>query len=240
MTVFVSPHFDDAIGSCGCLINNLVQCGETVEILTVFAGRHGCQNVSNFSKTLLKLWQLVDGIIERAEENVISCSRIGAVVRNLPFIEAIYRNCNGRWLYPNANDIFGKIQPEDKLLPNGIANTINSIYSDNIRFYFPGGRGSHVDHLLVKFAGEILASRGYNIILYTDFSYEGQINSIFPLEEETLYFGRDDLKAKIFAMDAYKSQLKMLFGSASSSSYFYKENIKGDKVYEQYFNVCKL
>ena len=34
--IFISPHYDDAIGSCGCLIDLLSKKNYNVDVLTVF------------------------------------------------------------------------------------------------------------------------------------------------------------------------------------------------------------
>ncbi len=47
-----------------------------------------------------------------------------------------------------------------------------------------------------------------------------------------------DLKMKIHAVNAYKSQLQMLFDSDDSSAYFTKENLSDEgEVYEVYYEV---
>ena len=38
--VFVSPHFDDAVCSCGCLMTQFVKQSHRVFLVTVFANKH--------------------------------------------------------------------------------------------------------------------------------------------------------------------------------------------------------
>ena len=238
MRVFVSPHFDDAIGSCGCLIHNLAMSGESVQVLTIFAGEHD-GNISEFAKKLLNIWQLKNGVTERALENEDACNIIGATCTNFSYIEALYRK-EVDWLYPFDGDMFGPIKAEDAALPMDIARRIMHEYKKDVSFYFPSGRGLHVDHLLVEKAGEILHSMGYSVKLYTDFSYTGDYCGHLNTRRKTCLFQEDDLIAKIRAVNAYKSQLKMLFGIDDSADYFTKENkLEEGEVYEAYYEVIK-
>lgn len=38
--IFISPHYDDAIGSCACLIDLLIKKKYNVDILTVFSKQY--------------------------------------------------------------------------------------------------------------------------------------------------------------------------------------------------------
>lgn len=38
--VFISPHYDDAVGSCACLIDWLIRKKYSVDILTVFSRQY--------------------------------------------------------------------------------------------------------------------------------------------------------------------------------------------------------
>ena len=234
MIVFVSPHFDDAIGSCGCLINKLVTLGESIQILTVFTGEHDGK-VSEFAKKLLDLWKLKNGVIERNIENIKACNVLGVGYSNLPYIEALYRKL-GSWLYPFDGDLFGHIHYADFYLPKEISSVISNIYSKDTIFYFPSGRGNHVDHILVKQVGELLLGNGFRVSFYTDFSYEGLITNDVNVHKVTRYFNVGDLEKKIKAFNEYKSQLKMLFKVADSREYFTRENMTEDGVvYEEYY-----
>jgi len=234
MIAFVSPHFDDAIGSCGCLINSLTSKGEDVQVLTVFAGEHDGK-VSEFAKLLLNLWNLSNGVTERNVENIEACNILGANYFNLHFVEALYRK-EKDWLYPSDGDLFGPINICDYNLSSEIADEIIRLYNRNTIFYFPSARGKHVDHLIVKAAGEILVSKGYTVRFYTDFSYSGEISNSLKIRKELTYFSTIDFEKKIRAFNAYKSQLKMLFDSDDSRDYFSKENkTKNGDIYEEYY-----
>lgn len=236
MKVFVSPHFDDAIGSSGCLIHSLVAAAEEVQILTIFAGEHD-GNISEFARKMLSIWHLRNGVTERALENAEACSILGTKDLNFLFIEALYRK-DIDWLYPFDGDLFGPIKSFDMNLPRKIADEIANNFGKETVFFFPGGRGKHVDHLLVKQAGEILYSKGFRVWFYTDFSYTGEINKGFKMRKIVKKFNMIDLNVKIRAFNAYKSQLQMLFKSDDASEYFFKENLsKEGEVYEEYYEI---
>lgn len=236
MNVVISPHFDDGIGSCGCLIYELVQAGELVELLTVFGGRRSNQ-ISAFARKLLDMWNLRDGVAERIAEDMLACKRLGAKQRILPFIEALYRKNADRWLYPEDGDLFRSARSEDAELTEQIAAKLLTIYSKEDLLLFPGGRGKHVDHLLVKRAGERLLQMGYRVEFYREFSYEGEIDGINRAVRYRRFFPEAALFAKIDAMNAYSSQLAMLFLNADATLYFQAENIERGEIFEQYYRI---
>lgn len=237
MNVFVSPHFDDAVGSCGCQISSISSSGQGAEVLTVFAGQHGC-TVSGFAKWMIDNWHLKNGVTERIQENDNACRILGAQVRNLSFPEALYRK-DRLWLYPDGRALFGTVHEKDLHLPEEIAEVIAEHYSKNDVFYFPGAIGGHVDHIIVKRAGEILAAKGCKVWLYEDFSYSGQIQSSLPLRMERRLFAPGDIEKKIRAVQAYTSQLEMLFQTSDPADYFYKTNrTESGGISEVYYEIC--
>ena len=236
MNVFVSPHFDDAVGSCGCQISSLCSSGQDAEVLTIFAGQHGC-TVSGFAKWMIDSWHLQNGVTERIKENDNACRILGAQARNLDFPEALYRK-DRTWLYPDGRALFGTVHENDLHLSKEISEVIAGLYSNDTVFYFPGALGGHVDHMVVKRAGEILAAKGCKVFLYEDFSYSGKIQSSLPLRRERRFFTSGDIEKKILAVRAYTSQLEMLFQTSDPSDYFYKTNrTESGMISEVYYEI---
>jgi hypothetical protein len=60
-SIFLSPHPDDAVLSCGGWIDQLAQNGERPLVLTVFGGdRPAAVPLSAFARSLHERWQLGD------------------------------------------------------------------------------------------------------------------------------------------------------------------------------------
>ena len=58
--LFLSPHYDDAIYSCGGTIASLTAAGESVTILTICAGAPPSGQLSWFAEQLHERWGLAD------------------------------------------------------------------------------------------------------------------------------------------------------------------------------------
>ena len=86
---YISPHFDDAIGSCGGKINNDRVNGNDVYVVTIFS--RVTAPFSDYAKSLHDYWNLVDPFNDRKKENLDACESIGAKVLNLEYEDAIYR-----------------------------------------------------------------------------------------------------------------------------------------------------
>ncbi|MBN1468106.1 MAG: PIG-L family deacetylase [Fusobacteriaceae bacterium] len=232
--IFVSPHFDDAIGSCGGTISKLVKDEKCVFVLTPFAGEN-IGELSNFAIELNEVWRLNHPVRERKFENKKACSVLGCNHHNYDFVEAIYRKSEqGLFLYPNGNDIFKQISPHDcRIIPNLVSNFIND-HGDGDIYYFPFGIGRHVDHLILKYVGDLLSELSFKVLYYRDFYYDiEQIeNNIFQ-DYETVKFEieEEDFNNKIESFTQYVSQIPMLFENKEKMVSYFLERDKCNNVF---------
>lgn len=236
MYVFISPHFDDAIGSCGCFLHQLSSQHHNVDVVTLFGGSES-YNLSPLAKELHALWGIDNAAEYRREENKQACLIIGANPVDLDIPEALYRDNNGIWLYPELESIFGTVDEFDSSLHKSIADTLMECYSKDTHFVFPFGVGHHVDHMIAKRAGLILYTCGFDVSFYHDFSYsEILVDNLFLPNNK--YFTEEDLLCKKRAMGAYTSQLDMLFGEGLDL-YFDKNNRSIEGIYEKYYEIAQ-
>ncbi len=236
--VFVSPHFDDAVCSCGCLMTQFVKQSHRVFLVTVFANKHN-NELSPFAQELHNEWSK-NGLVNRELENKKACDILKVTSVNLKFDDAIYRKVGNQFLYPiNNGDIFNKINVYDKLLPCEIAHEImNNFGKYGYEYYFPIGKGKHVDHLLVKEAGLILIKYGYKVIFYEEFYYDDK--PLIKKFNEFKYYC--DIEEKIKAIMQYTSQLKMLFDGVDQHDvrmYFKKHFCENGNFFEKYYTLKK-
>lgn len=237
MYVFVSPHFDDAAGSCGCLISGLKRSGKEIYVVTVFAGETG-PALSPFARGFRHMWHMKDPVGERSAENSRACGILGAVPWDLPFQDAIYRK-EEDWLYQSSEELFGPVREEDYDLPERIAGMIFMRFGTGAEYYFPLGAGDHVDHVLVRTAGGILGKMGCRVWYYRDFSYEDAKDRDPELREYIIESSLQDLRIKTEAVKCYRSQLEMLFEDGDPEAYFKRVNLSGQgKVFETYYRIC--
>lgn len=156
--IYVSPHLDDAVFSCGALISRQVRDGQEVLIVTVMAGDPPTGQLSELANELHRGWGLGGGTpSHRREEDLRSCLLLGAKACHLRWPDAIYRlGLPGEPLYPTAEALFGPVQEPDLAASAVIADDLLHAISSAQAVYCPLGIGRHVDHRLARMATERL------------------------------------------------------------------------------------
>lgn len=205
---FVSPHYDDAIGACGALIADMVFNKKNVTVLTVFAGNNKTP-LSMYAKKLHKKWGITD-IHQREDEDCKACRRLGCKSKKMRFMDAIYRrNDSGESLYPSSASLFSSLCKEDILLQKQILNCFLEQFDSNTAFYFPLGKGGHVDHVITHWVGKKLKENGYDVTFYVDFFYNKtkEISSDYFVYKVSVHLQ----ELKVLAMLEYRSQLPTLY-----------------------------
>lgn len=174
MHVYVSPHLDDAALSCGGTIFQQTQAGEEVLVVNVFAGLPEYDQLSAFARAKHAVWGSPgDVVAARRAEDEAALSILGADAVYWAYGDAIYRVEGDRALYPSEAGIFGDVDPAEADLPAELADRVEAILDRwaGAICYAPLGIGHHVDHLIVREAGLVLAERGRRVWFYEDFPY---------------------------------------------------------------------
>lgn len=212
--IYLSPHLDDAALSAGGLIYEQTQSGIPVEIWTFMCGDPHLTEYSPFAQLLHYQWGFADAvetIYKRRIEDTTAANILGAKVLHFDFLDCIYRrDANGDWLYPEG--VFGTIRPEDADLPAQIAAAITPRLQPDDVLVCQLGVGSHVDHVLVRQAAELL---GRPLIYDIDMPYFLYKSNEFGdkaagMKESTSRITEASLEPWIGAVIAYKSQLPSL------------------------------
>lgn len=217
--VFLSPHFDDAIFSCGGTIAQLVRAGRRVTILTVMGG--SLPDVVPDTPIVRELharWQAGENPIPtRQREDASAAQQLGAEIVQLGIPDCVYRMANGQALYPDEASLWGRVHPLDRLeayadLSEAANHAMQADY-----LYAPLGVGNHVDHQIVRRWGVELAAQKPSIVLqfYTDFPYmkdSSKINSALlevgtTVQPRWVFLNPQDLTLKMDAMACYASQI---------------------------------
>lgn len=231
--IYLSPHLDDVIFSCGGTIAQQVQRGETVAAITVFAGSPPPGTpLSSFASSLHERWQasappdadFSDLPAVRRAEDQRAFAAISPTIQvvHLSLPECIYRldPVSGQALYMSEEAIFGEIQPTD---PAYAALRVAPPLPANATLYAPLGIGHHVDHQLVRRAVESWGLPPNLVRYYEDYPYaeeeaavqaalgegsrwQAQVNAL----DETA------LAAKIGAMAQYCSQISTFWHSVEA------------------------
>ncbi len=216
-TVYLSPHLDDAVLSCGGRIAAQVRAGRAVRVVTPFTADEPADGVSELAAGLHRLFRLRGGVVAaRRAEDVEACRRLRALHEHWGEAEAVYRRRAGEFPYPDLERLFGAPRPADDELAERLAERLRGFDAAS-EVVCPLAIGGHVDHRLVRRAAE--AARGPRLIYYEDYPYverrpeeleravgEGRLEPI------AVSLAPAELEAKLAAIAAYRSQLRPLFG----------------------------
>lgn len=209
--VYLSPHLDDAVFSCGGRIVLQARAGMTVWVVTACAGSPEGP-LSDFAQALHEYWGLAgaDAPAVRREEDRVALALLGAVAVHWDFRDCIYRRApDGRFLYPNWESLWGPVVEEDQGVMEELTRRIAELPSSAI-LCVPLGAGAHVDHRLVRWAAE---RTGRPLVYYEDYPYAGEAGKVEEAlgegdwKPEVVALGEAALEAKIAAARCYRSQI---------------------------------
>lgn len=240
--VYIAPHLDDAVLSCGGRIVLQRQAGDGVLVVTLCAGSPSAEaELSPFAHYLHAAWSLGnDPIALRREEDRQALAVLGCDGLHLDLLDAPYRVA----AYGERDAVFGRPVANDPL-----AESLPAILEQlkdqqpEAYFYVPLGVGLHVDHQLVCDSALALHRRGVNIFWYEDAPYAAKRPQAvterladLPDRFEAGVISIDAvLERKLAAIGEYRSQLSELFGSASMQQVMtdYAAMIGGERVWRR-------
>lgn len=240
--IYLSPHLDDAVFSCGGRVALQVRAGMRVWVVTVCAGSPGGP-LSDFARALHEYWGLAetDAPAARREEDRAALALLGAVPVHWDFPDCVYRRApDGRVLYPDYDALWGPIAEEDGALREELTRRIRGLPSSAV-LCVPLGAGEHVDHRLVRQAAEAI---GRPLVYYEDYPYAGEPGRVEQaLGEggwESAEVGLDEaaLEAKIAAARCYRSQISSFWADeADLAAHFraYAAEVGGGSPAERYW-----
>jgi LmbE family N-acetylglucosaminyl deacetylase len=220
--VYLSPHLDDAVLSAGGLIYEQTKSGIPVEIWTFMCGYPPDlpeSEYSTYAQEQHAQWGFTsarEGIRIRRQEDQSAALRVGAGIVHFDFLDCIYRRGGiGDWLY---YEIYDPPREEDAEIPSQIAEAISARLGLDDVLVCQLSVGSHVDHVLVRQAAELL---GRPLLYAADIPYllekphelepktTGMEKSVYPVTETGLESWKD-------AILEYKSQIAALGDSFSA------------------------
>jgi len=215
--IYLSPHFDDAVLSCGGMIWEQVQRGEAVENWTICAGNLPRGDLSEFAAQKHAEWRVGRKVIAaRREEDRQANGRVGAETRWWSLPDCIYRRLpDGEPLISENDDLWLPVHPGEMEHITRLRAWLRRGLKADDRLVVPLTLGNHVDHRLVRAAAEGLRRPLY---YYADFPYVARSSLWQPrgLAEENIYtraISEPALAAWQEGSGAYISQVSDLFGS---------------------------
>ncbi len=225
--LYLSPHFDDAILSCGGLIARQTAAGERVVIANICAAAPDLCDLSPFARFQHDRWldqhPDTDLMALRRAEDATACTELGVEAVALSELDCIYRrNAAGEWLYASEEALWGPLHPEDDAtaLVAALENLRASLAPDAI--YAPLAVGNHVDHQRVRTIAEGWMQDGWPVYFYEDYPYVEQTEKLWralnrPAPGQWLRLPQplepDHAAKKIAAIAHYASQNVVLFNN---------------------------
>jgi LmbE family N-acetylglucosaminyl deacetylase len=213
--IYLSPHPDDAVLSCGGLLWEQSRRGERVEIWTLMCGFPPPGPLSAFARQLHDEWgtgTAAETVRLRRAEDRAAADRLGVTARHFDYLDCIYRGgLDGRALYA---DIFVPPHRAEAGLPAEIAAALGVGLRADDRLVCPLAVGGHVDHVLARTAVERL---GRPLDYYADLPYllrdpQALEAAAAGLEAAFHPVGAPGMAAWLEASAAYASQIGALFG----------------------------
>jgi LmbE family N-acetylglucosaminyl deacetylase len=250
--IYLSPHFDDAVLSCGGLIRRQVISGTPVLVVTVFGGEPHRLELSQYAAQTQSRWgKATYPTTERREEDRKAMNVLGAEYLHLAYADAIYRFSDNSFLYSSDRELFGLVHPSESMLLSPLAEILSNLgTTQGETVYTPLAVGNHVDHQLVR--DSLLGAQGRSgqIVFYEDYPYVDKPGALTQAlttlgmqawESELQLFDEECLKAKIAAITAYKSQMASLFEGERAMAMRVREYSRAvspdDRFAEKYWRI---
>ncbi len=244
--VYLSPHLDDVVLSCGGQIYQQTAAGKAVLIVTLMAGDPPAVPLSAYAQSLHDRWELdAAATAERRAEDAAACRIVGADYLHLEISDCIYRRhtVTGEPLYTSDEMIFGEIHPNDVRLAETLATHLGTLPAGESVFV-PLTVGHHVDHQLTRLAAEIWQAAAHlDLIYYEDYPYARESAAVERVlqdgglwQSRTVPLSTAAVQTKIRAISAFVSQLSTFFADAADLErqiIAFTERTHGEKLWQR-------
>ena len=178
--IFLSPHLDDVVLSCGGTLAHLAELGARRRVITIFAGTPAPDTLfSAFATHQHTMWGTPQQAYHtRRDEDTAALGYFGLAAIWLDYFDCIYRGepGSGHWYYHSDDDIFGAVHPADLDAVRPIVDSIRTALTlsqetSQITFYAPLTVGGHVDHQLTFLVALQFLAEGYEVQFYEEYPY---------------------------------------------------------------------
>ncbi len=225
--IFLSPHLDDAVFSCGGLISFLSEKGMAVEVWTIFSDQTGDPSkFTEYARSMHARWQIGNHpYAARRKEDTAACKTLGAHPIHFGFHDCIYRFLpkNGEPVVTSDAELFGSVKSDEKWVIDRVSGDMQSRNTESSFWICPLGLGNHIDHQITRMAAE----KSHPLMLYySDIpyainlpaqSFRGMIQLSFDLPEKNIQqWGKAILQYSSQLLSFWKNPEEM---AAEYSSY---------------------
>ncbi len=215
--MFISPHLDDAVFSCGGYISKLRMLGHPVTVVTIFSGTPEGK-LSLLARSLHLDWGLPKGAPSiRREEDNRALGILGAEAVHAGFLDCIYRRNpeTGKPVYTRLGQILEQTAADEPLVVEAVAQYLAGLVKERgfPHAFAPLGLGGHVDHLITRAAVRLVmascAETQWHFYEDLPYAISDTPQGERMREMRTFYCTRKDgSEQKYTAMEQYVSQVK--------------------------------
>ena len=174
--IFLSPHFDDVVYSCGGTLGVQVSVGLRPLVITVFGGVPTETTLSPFAMDVHRRMgfsqDVKAAIATRRQEDAAAMDFLGVDYLWLDYPDAIYRGTPAYYTH-DSQLMGGEVDPNDRGIDEELAETLVALRNrlPDAVWYAPLAVGRHIDHQIVCSAADRLTALGAKVNLYEDFPY---------------------------------------------------------------------
>jgi len=227
--IFLSPHFDDVIYSCGGTLGVQASAGLRPLVITVFGGAPAApvefsQLATDVHRQMGFRQDAQAAVATRRREDSAALDYLRADYLWLDYVDAIYRGTPP--YYTNEQQLIGgEVHPGDLWIDRELAQNLVALHErlPDAVWYAPLAVGGHVDHQIVCSAADRLVELGANVKLYEDFPYvlkggalEKRLNDFGNTLEPALIEMSEMLALRQEAAAMYASQIDVNFDNKAA------------------------
>ena len=228
--IFLSPHFEDIVYSCGGTLGVQVTVALRPLVITVFAGMPPARmQLSSLAEQVLREAGFrpqdhADAVSIRRKEDAAAMNYLHVDYLWLGYFDAIFRGTPAYYT-SQSQLIGGEVHPADLTIDRQLAQDLVALHErlPDAVWYAPLGIGRHVDHQIVCSAADRLIQRGANVKFYEDFpnvlrpgALDARLKELGGAFEPALVEMSEMLHLRQEAAEMYASQVQVNFGSAEA------------------------
>jgi LmbE family N-acetylglucosaminyl deacetylase len=235
--IFLSPHLDDVVYSCGGTLGVQASNGLRPLVITVFAGQPAEDwQPGPFAQEVQRRMQASnlnahDLMALRRREDAKALGVLSSDYLWLDYLDAIYRGSPP--YYTSNEELFGgEVHPADTWIDRQLAQDLLEVSErlPDVVWYVPLGIGHHVDHQIVTSAADRLVRRGAKVKFYEDFPYvlkdgalEARLDELGGGMRPAYVEMSEMLPLRIEAANCYASQTSLNFANETAMHRSMKE-----------------
>ena len=228
--IFLSPHYDDVVFSCGGTLGVQLSNGLHPLIITIFGGVPSPDTqLSSLAMSdhramgIAPVQGIGAAVEERRKEDRAAMGYLELDYLWLDYLDAIYRG-NPPYYPTKESLIGGDVNAADLAIDRQLAQDLVALHDrlPDTSWYAPLGIGRHVDHQIVSSAIDRLVKRNAKVYYYEEMpnalqpgALDARLAELGGSFEPALVEMSEFLAARLETSDMYTSRIDLDFGGSA-------------------------